>query len=89
MGDRAVNRFFLANPETYEAIRAEMDAESGFPPALAATWFAPAEQAPRDFAGRCLLAAIAPIADRFAAAGVEEMTAEEFAAAPPPPPPAP
>jgi len=76
-----VNSFFLADPETYEAIRAEMDAESGFPSAQAATWFAPAAQAPRDFAGRCLLAAIAPIAERFAAAGVEEMTAEEFAAA--------
>lgn len=85
MGDCAVNRFFLADPSAYEAIRAEMDAESGFPSAQAATWFAPAAQAPRDFAGRCLLAAIAPIAERFAAAGVEEMTAEEFAAALPPP----
>lgn len=83
-----MNRFFLADPEAYEAIRAEMDAESGFPSAQAATWFAPAAQAPRDFAGRCLLAAIAPIAERFAAAGFEEMTAEEFAAALPPPPPA-
>lgn len=88
MGDRAVNRFFLVDPDTYEDIRAAMDAESGFPSAQAATWFAPATQAPRDFAGRCLLAAIAPIAERFAAAGVEEMTAEEFAAALPPPPPA-
>ena len=76
----------MADPETYEAIRAEMDAESEFPPALAATWFAPAAQAPRDFVGRCLLAAIAPIAERFAAAGVEEMAAEEFAAALPPAP---
>jgi hypothetical protein len=85
MGDSAVNRFFLADPSAYEAIRAEMDAESGFPSAQAATWFAPAAQAPRDFAGRCLLAAIAPIAERFSAEGVEEMTAEEFAAALPPP----
>lgn len=81
MGDRAVNRFFLANPETYEAIRSSMDSQSGFPSAQAATWFAPADQAPRDANGRCLLAAIAPIAARFATAGVEEMTAEEFATA--------
>lgn len=89
MGDRAVNRFFLADPETYEAIRAAMDAESRFPSAQAATWFAPAAQASRDSAGRCLLAAIAPIAERFAAEGVDEITAEEFTAALPAAPPAP
>ena len=76
-----MNRFFLADPETYEAIRAEMDAASGFPSAQAATWFAPADQAPRDANGQCLLAAIAPIAERFAAEGAEEITAEEFATA--------
>jgi hypothetical protein len=84
MGDRIVNRFFRATPERYEAIRTVMDAASGFPSAQADTWFAPAAQAPRDFAGRCLLAAIAPIAERFAAEGVEEITAEEFASALPP-----
>ena len=81
MGDFAVNRFFLADPETYEAIRASMDAASGFPSAQAATWFAPADQAPRDANGQCLLAAIAPIATRFASEGAEEITAEEFATA--------
>jgi hypothetical protein len=81
MGDFAVNRFFLADPETYEAIRASMDAASGFPSAQAATWFAPADQAPRDANGQCLLAAIAPIAERFAAEGAKEITAEEFATA--------
>jgi hypothetical protein len=76
-----MNRFFRAPAERYEAIRAAMDAASGFPSAQAATWFAPADQAPLDANGRCLLAAIPPIAERFAAAGVEEITAEEFATA--------
>lgn len=81
MGDCAVNRFFRSTTERYEAIRAAMDAASGFPSAQAATWFAPADQAPRDANGQCLLAAIAPIAERFAAEGAEEITAEEFATA--------
>jgi hypothetical protein len=81
MGDHIVNRFFLATADRYEAIRASMDAASGFPSAQAATWFAPSTQAPRDAAGLCLLAAIPPIAEQFAAEGVEEITAEEFASA--------
>ena len=76
-----MNRFFRATPERYEAIRALMDAASGFPSAQAATWFAPADQAPRDTGGLCLLAAIPLIAERFAAEGAEEITAEEFATA--------
>lgn len=78
MGDRIVNRFFRASPETYEAIRTAMDAASGFPSAQAATWFAPTTQAPRDSAGRCLIAAIPQIAQEFAKSA-EEITAEEFA----------
>lgn len=81
-----MNRFFRAPAERYEAIRAVMDAASGFPSAQAVTWFAPADQAPRDANGQCLLAAIPPIAERFAAEGAEEITAEEFAAALPPAP---
>lgn len=81
-----MNRFFCATPERYEAIRALMDAASGFPSAQAETWFAPADQAPRDTGGLCLIAAIPPIAERFAAEGAEEITAEEFAAALPPAP---
>lgn len=80
MGDHIVNRFFRAAPEFYEAIRSSMDAASGFPSAQAATWFAPAASAPKDSAGRCLIAAIAPIAEEFARAGAEEIPAEEFAA---------
>lgn len=81
-----MNRFFRATAERYEAIRAAMDAASGFPSSQAATWFAPADQAPRDSAGLCLLAAIPPIAERFAAEGAEEITAEEYATALPPAP---
>ena len=81
-----MNRFFRATPERYEAIRAAMDAASRFPSAQAATWFAPADQSPRDADGRCLIAAIPPIAERFAAEGAEEITAEEFATALPPAP---
>lgn len=76
-----MSRFFRTTSERYEAIRAAMDSASGFPSAQAATWFAPAAQAPRDPAGRCLIAAIPPIAAQFAAEGAEEITAEEFAAA--------
>ena len=76
-----MNRFFRATAERYEAIRDLMDAASGFPSAQAETWFAPADQAPRDTGGLCLIAAIPPIAERFAAEGAEEITAEEFATA--------
>jgi hypothetical protein len=81
-----MNRFFRCSVSTYEAIRIQMDFESGFPSAQAATWFAPATQAPRDSEGRCLLAAIAPIAARFAATGVEEITEAAYLAALPPAP---
>ena len=81
-----MNRFFRTTPERYEAIRDLMDAASGFPSAQALTWFAPADQAPRDTGGLCLIAAIAPIAERFAAEGAEEITAEEYATALPPAP---
>jgi len=76
-----MNRFFRATPEAYEAIRTAMDSASGFPNTSASTWFAPATEAPRDAEGRCLLAAIPPIASHFAVAGAEEITAEDYAAA--------
>lgn len=76
-----MSRFFRASPESYESIRAAMDTASGFPNSSASTWFAPASEAPRDAAGRCLIAAIPPIASHFAVAEVEEITAEDYAAA--------
>ena len=80
-----VIRYFKAISQNYESIRKKMDFQSGFPSAQAATWFSPAADAPKDACGLCLIAAIAPIAERFAAEGAEEITAEEFAAALPPP----
>lgn len=76
-----MSRFFRASAETYEAIRTAMDSASGFPNSSAATWFATASEAPRDAQGRCLIAAIPPIASHFAVAGAEEITAEDYAAA--------
>lgn len=76
-----MSRFFRATPEAYEAIRAAMDSASAFPNSTADTWFAPATEAPRDAEGRCLIAAIPPIASHFAVAGAEEITAEDYAAA--------
>jgi len=76
-----MSRFFRTSPEAYEAIRTAMDSASGFPNAAATTWFAPASEAPRDAQGRCLIAAIPPIASHFAVTGAEEITAEDYAAA--------
>ena len=58
-------RFFRATPEVYEAVRLELDALYGHPffsdpenPELATTetCMTPADSAPRDDKGRCLLA---------------------------------
>lgn len=76
-----MSRFFRSSPESYEAIRKAMDTASGFPNSSASTWFAPATDAPRDAQGRCLIAAIPPIASHFAVAGADEITAEDYAAA--------
>ena len=73
-----MNRLFRTSPETYEAIRAAMDAASGYPSTQADTWFAPIEDAPKDADGNPLIAAIEPIAAQFVAAGVEELTSEEY-----------
>lgn len=75
-----MNRFFKIMPEKYEAIRHAMDAESGYPNDQAETWFAPATDAPKDADGCCLIAAIAPIAERFAAEACHELTEVEYLA---------
>lgn len=75
-----MNRFFRTTPATYEAIRAAMDTASGYPSQQAETWFAPAEQAPRDPSGLCIIAAIPQIAQEFAAFGATEISEAEFAA---------
>jgi hypothetical protein len=80
-----MNRFFRATPEIYEAIRTSMDAASGYPNEETATWFVPASESIKDSEGNCLIAAIAPIAEQFVAAGAEELPAEEYTALIPPP----
>jgi hypothetical protein len=75
-----MNRFFRTTSATYDAIRAAMDAASGYPNDQAATWFVPASESIKDFEGNCLIAAIEPIAEQFGAAGAEELTAEEYTA---------
>ena len=80
-----MNRFFKIMPDKYETIRAAMDAESGYPNDHARTWFAPASDAVRDLNGCCLIAAIDPIAERFASESCHELTeAEYFALIPQP-----
>jgi hypothetical protein len=73
-----MNKYFKTAAETYESIRNAMDAESGYPNNVATTWFTPAEQAPKSTDGDCLIAAINPIADRFIAEGVTELTESEY-----------
>lgn len=82
-----MNRFFKIMPEKYEAIRAAMDAESGYPNEHAETWFAPATDALKDADGCCLIAAIDPIADRFASKACHELTEVEYLALMPQPDP--
>jgi len=80
-----MNRFFRTTPATYEAIRAAMDAASGYPNDQTDTWFVPASEAQKDAVGLCLIAAIPQIAEQFASAGAEEITAEEYTALMPQP----
>lgn len=82
-----MNRFFRTTPATYEAIRSAMDTASGYPSADAETWFVPSSEAQKDAEGNCLIAAIPQIAEQFAAAGAEEITAEQYHALIPQPDP--
>ena len=82
-----MNRFFKSTEQVYEAIRAAMDAESGYPSAEAVTWFSPASEAIRDGDGLCLIAAMPEIAERFDSAGATEITEEEYQSSIPQPPP--
>lgn len=75
-----MNRFFKIMPDKYESLRTAMDAESGYPNNAAVTWFAPANEAPKAPDGCCLIASIAPIAERFAAEACHELTEAEYLA---------
>jgi hypothetical protein len=80
-----MNRFFRSTPEQHEAIRARMDAASGYPSDEAETWFTPAAEAPQDSDGLVLIACIAPIAEEFEADGCEEIAKSTYLDLLPPP----
>ena len=73
-----MNRYFRMLPEKYEEIRLAMDAESGFPNNQSETWFTPAPEATKAEDGCCLIAAIEPIAQRFAKHACDEITEQEY-----------
>ena len=85
-------RFFRSDVTTYEAIRQSLDAEWGHSPGTGTdTCFEPAATAPRDTAGRVLLAVLSEFCDYEAVAvllpallssgAVEEITREQYLAA--------
>ena len=64
-------RYFRSDAATYEAIRAGLDAEWGHSPGTGtATCFEPAATAPRDAAGRVLLAVLSEFCAYEAVAAV-------------------
>lgn len=73
-----MNRFFKTPEAAYEAVRARMDAASGYPSDEAETWFAPASEAPRAPDGDVLLACVEPIAGEFVMEGAAEITEAEY-----------
>ena len=75
-----MQRFFKASESAYESIRNQMDNESGFPSAVAQTWFTPYNKAPKDSSGKAYIAANSEIADRFTNKffGVTEITSDEY-----------
>jgi hypothetical protein len=75
-----MNKYFKIMPDKYETIRLAMDAESGYPNNHASTWFTPAAEATKAEDGCCLIAAIEPIAQRFAAEACDELTQEQYEA---------
>jgi len=73
-------RFFRADADTYERVRAAIDAANGWPDAGTATAVEPAATAPRDAAGRVLLAVQPWIATAAAEqlAGLEEIAEGDY-----------
>ena len=73
-------RFFHADEATYERVRAAIDATHGWPDAGTRTSIEPAATAPRDAAGRVLLAVQPWIAAAAAEqlAGLEEITESDY-----------
>jgi len=75
-----------ADADTYEAVRAAIDAACGWPDADTATSIEPAGTAPRDAQGRVLLACADWLSERAAEqlAGLERINAAEYQPVPPP-----
>jgi hypothetical protein len=73
-----MNRFFKTNAENYEAIRAKMDREAGYPSGEADTWFAPVNKAPKDSDGNILIASMPEISNEFILSGANEITEQEY-----------
>lgn len=89
-------RYFRASVETYEAIRAQLDAAWGYPtPAGTQTCYPPASEAAKDSQGRAYLGvlsewcdyeAVAAVLPSLIAAGaVEEISESEYLAVAAPP----
>lgn len=86
--------FRTADANLYESIRMQLDAAWGHPDGQTITCFEPAETAPRDAAGRVLLAvndefceyeAVAAVLPELLASGaVQEIAAADYAPAVPP-----
>lgn len=75
-----MNRFFLIIPDSLDFIRSEMDFQSGYPNAVADTWFSSSSDCPKDKYGNCLLACIPEIAERIAPVAIRELTQAEYEA---------
>jgi len=73
-------RYFRGDADTYERVRAAIDATHGWPDAGTRTSIEPAATAPRDAAGRVLLAVQPWIAAAAAEQlnGLEEITESDY-----------
>lgn len=75
-----MNRYFLVSASNVEAVRSQMNSESGYPNSEADTWFSPASDCPKNKDGNCLLACIQEIAERIAPVAIKELTQAEYEA---------
>ena len=75
-----MNFYYLISESKYEAVRRQMDSESGYPSAEADTWFSPASDCPKAKDGNCLLACIPEIAERIAPVAIKELMQAEYEA---------
>lgn len=78
--------YYRADADTYERVRAAIDAACGWPDDGTSTSIEPAATAPRDAAGRVLLAVQPWLAAAAAEqlSGLEEITESDYLPVPPP-----